>query len=213
MKKFITTIPLQIHGQLREIKYDSHDNPRLTYDENCSFPILCAMNGYVGYGEHIEIVTISIENDKQDSVTSANYQLFLSQLKRLAEAKGFSYEIVRNIIKKEDDSRDTLIKTYSELIESVSDNDQLFACVTFGTKPVSTLTVMALHYAYRVKEKVDICAIVYGGQRFSIDSNNEVAELYDVTSLFYIDESVESIANLNIKNPEKTLFAMMGIGE
>lgn len=213
MKKFITAIPLQVRGQLREEVYNATDNPRLAYGEKCSFPILCAINGYVEPGEQIEIVTINIDNVKHENVTADNFAVFKTQLDRLAAEKGFTYNIVKTITKKEDDLKETLINTYSELIGSVNDGDKLFACVTFGTKPVSTLTVMALHYAYRIKKDVDVCAVVYGGQRFSHDSNASVAEIYDVTSLFYIDGAVESMARLNIENPEKTLNALMGIGE
>ncbi len=213
MKKFITTIPLQVRGQLREVIYNASDNERLYYNEECSFPILCAINGYVEPGEKIGIVTVNIDNNKHENVTADNYALFLRQLDKLAQSKGFSYEIIRNVKKPEDDLRDTLVKTFSELIKCVDDGDRLFACVTYGTKPISTLTVMALHYAYKIKNDIDVCAVVYGGQRFSSETNNTVAEIYDVTSLFYIDESIESLARLNIDNPEKTLNSLMGIGE
>ena len=42
------------------------------------------------------------------------------------------------------------IETFQRLIEKVEDNDKLYACMTYGVKPLSQILIMAIQYAYRL---------------------------------------------------------------
>ena len=56
MKKFLTRIPLQGRGNLQKMKYTAVDHEKLQMDNEVSFPILTAVNGYVQENEELEIL-------------------------------------------------------------------------------------------------------------------------------------------------------------
>ena len=122
----------------------------------------------------------------------------------MLKKKGFSYEI-QPVIKELGDTVDDMLQLFSSLIENVSDEDHLFACITYGTKPISILEIMALHYAYKVKKDVKIEKIVYGSGPW------EGSMIYDTTPLFYVDSSIESLAKLKLEHPENALRVMLGL--
>lgn len=210
MKRFITTISLQ-GRDLQKTVYSAVDNSALQYDTPHSFPILSAINMSVLHGEKIEIVPIIIKNIKHGNVSNKNYEQFIEQLDRLSADKGFSYKISNVVEKDEDDDIRTLIKTFSDLIGCVHDDDELSACVSYGTKPISTITIMALRYAYKVKKNVSVNTIVYGGVRWNEERTKTIAELFDVTPLFYIDSSIDTLAKMNLEKPEEALRNILNI--
>ena len=59
MKKFITVIPLQVAGQLRAYRYRAVGNTRLDMEEETSFPILTAVNGYLEPGENARLIALT----------------------------------------------------------------------------------------------------------------------------------------------------------
>ena len=61
----------------------------------------------------------------------------------------------------------------------------------------SLIQIMALNYAYRIRKNVSIGCIVYGAK----DHNNGNMEVYDITSLLYIDETVRLMAEQKVENP------------
>ena len=63
MKKFITVIPLQVQGQLRQYHYQAVGNRKLQMDRTTSFPILTAVNGYVEQGETFRLLAIVAESE------------------------------------------------------------------------------------------------------------------------------------------------------
>ncbi len=189
MKKFITAIPLQ--QRLSPMRYQAMDNPRFAFPEETCFPILPLIHGYVQEGEKIGVVPILIDNP----AAIKNYEIFQEELRRLSQKQGFEFHL--DPVKKADnESTDTVVGLFARLIEKMEDGDTLFACVTFGTKPVSTVTTMALHYAHKAKENAQVEAVVYGLKDHADPSGNR-GELYDMTSLFYIDSLVDRLTSLH----------------
>lgn len=210
MKKFITTIPLQLGGGLKSAVYESADNDRLMYDKEISFPILSVVNAYAEKGETVKIFYIR----QEDSRTIANKESFLSQLRELEDTVGCICE-EEEILIPDDELIVTHLKTFEKLIERFEDRDILYACMTFGTKPVPIVEMLALNYAYRALNDVSIGCVVYGQTRFAKDPDTgelivAEAKIFDVTSLIYMDEIVRKVADLKPMNPLnyiKTLLA------
>ena len=61
MQRFITVIPLQIAGQLRRYRYQAVGNTRLAMEEETSFPILTAINGYASQEEPFEAIAVTAD--------------------------------------------------------------------------------------------------------------------------------------------------------
>ena len=95
---------------------------------------------------------------------------------------------------------------FQRLIDCVEDNDDLFACITFGTKPLSMAVRMAVQYAYRVKRNVSIPCIVYGSiTRSGRDASTWTANVYDETALIRLDEIVRMLAERGVEHPRETI--------
>ncbi len=192
MKKFIMTSPYQPKGRLEKGIYKAADNQLLAYDIPTSFPILSAVNGYVESGEAIEIITIVSDYDN----AKYNYELFKEEVSQLSLNKGFNYTM-KAVSIPYDNSINTELELFGKLIDCMSDDDTLFVCITYGSKPFPLVQIMALNYAYRIRKNVSIGCIVYGAK----DHNNGNMEVYDITSLLYIDEAVRLMAEQKIENP------------
>lgn len=209
MKKFITTISLQ-GNDLTPMHYNAMDNESLICNKKIAFPILATINNFVSKNEKIIIVPVIIKGKIDGEVSNKNYELFLAELEEMKKDIGFEYDLLP-VYKNGDETVDTQIKLFSKLIGVVEKDDELFACLTYGTKPIPIIINMALNYAYKVKENVEIRKVVYGARPWNAPPGSDIGEIYDVTPLFYIDSAINSLAKLKLTNPEDALRAMLGV--
>ena len=107
-----------------------------------------------------------------------------------------------------DDSVSAIVHVFQELINRTDDEDELFACITFGSKPMPLALVMALQYAYRIKSNVVIECVVYG--QIDRSGNKPTARIYDVTALVQLDEIVRLLAERGVVDPESALKQIVG---
>lgn len=102
--------------------------------------------------------------------------------------------------------------TFQKLISYAQEDDELFACITFGTKPLSIAVRMAVQYAYRVKKNTSISCIVYGQiDRPGSDRSTWCAYVYDETALVQLDEVVRMLADRNVQDPKGTIDAILNL--
>ena len=206
MKKFFTVVPLQKPGQLNPQLYRAVGNTRLQTQRETCFPILTAVNGHALPGEDFRL--IAVETDTQDS--RYNLGLLRAELEQLCAEKGLvcsrSVEAVPVPV---DEQVSTHVATFQKLIDLVEDDDELFACMTFGTKPLSTAVQMAVQYAYRVKRNASISCIVYGLLDWSVKP--PVPYVYDMTALIQLDELVRVLADRGVTNPKETIDRILAL--
>lgn len=205
MKKFICTIPLQVNNrELEKVVYEAIDNKRLVYEEAVSFPIIPVINGYVKDGEKIALLVLKQKAEGTDS----NFEAFQEQVAEVCDKKDIAFEIkVIDIIF--DETSGTHLKTFLSLIEHIQPKDDLYACMTYGTKPIPIVEIMALNYASRNVRQVHVGCIVYGQKSWERNTN----VIYDITSLFVMDEVVHEIASMKMKNPLQYIRDIMNYTE
>ena len=160
MKKFYTIISLQqdLDDERSAYCYQAVGNPTLQLDHKTRFPIMTAMEGYTQPGE--EIAVIAVVTDL--AAGHRNLELFRSEVEELCRRKGLVCPGVQVVTVPEDDRVATHTATFQKLLNYAADGDELFSCMTYGTKPMSTALMMAVQYAYRVKKQTTISCIVYG---------------------------------------------------
>ncbi len=200
MKKFITVVPFQVQGQLRKYLYHAEGNRKLQMEEKTSFPILTAVNGYVEPGEAFQVIALTAETEDG----KRNIGELREELNALISRRGFVTAKVVEIPLGNGDMVGTHVDTFQKLIDRVEDDDELFACVTYGTKPLSQVVMMAVQYAYRVKRNTSISCIVYGSIDRSQSRNPEdwTGCVYDETALVQLDEIVRILAERKAANPQ-----------
>ncbi|MBE6587327.1 MAG: hypothetical protein E7647_02800 [Ruminococcaceae bacterium] len=201
MKKFITTITLQSRGADKLCYADdtAEGKERIL----TAFPIIQKICDTAEEGERIKIVAMVVGDGKYRD----NYNSFVSELDELKSRKGFEYEL-ESIEKEENEHQDTVISFFGDIISKIEDGDSLYACITYGTKPMSIITTMALHYAYRIKKDISVEALIYGMRNWH-EADKPLGIIYNTTSLFYIDCMIDRIANMGVSDPQSAVKALM----
>lgn len=205
MKKFFTNIPLQIAGDLDRFVYIPVGNSRLGMDKATSFPIIPAISGYVERGEEFRLIAVVPASEAGER----NCVALETELETLCRDGGMVCpKGVERIPGPPNQKVASHVTTFQSLIDCVEDNDELFICITFGTKPMSMALLTAARYAYRLKRNASLSCIVYGEiDRIGGRENkaNWKAYLYDETALAQMDEITRMLAELKIENPRETV--------
>lgn len=206
MKKFFTAIPLQKQGQLHDHIYQSMGSRKLQCDTAIAFPILAAVSGYTQPGEEIRVIAVVTDNDD----ARRNLGIFQAELDTICQKGGFSCPNgVETVAVPQDEQVSVHIGTFQKLIDLVEDDDELFACMTFGTKPLAQAMLLAVQYAYRVKSNASISCIVYG--QIDRSQGDEKANVYDMTALVQMDEIVHLLAQRGVQDPKSVIDTMMSL--
>lgn len=193
MKKFFSISPYQPASGLKKSVYEAADNSNLFYNKEISFPILSVINAYAENNEEIAVYTVVPEYQNSKD----NYEEFKKQIVELENEKNLKI-MLKTISVEYSDSLDTMLDLFQKMIDCIDENDKIYMCVTFGSKPLSIVQMMAVNYAYRVFKNIRIGAIVYG----KFDHNSNKSMIFDETSLFYMDEIVRTLAQNGVKNPK-----------
>lgn len=207
MKKFFTTVPLQKEGQLKRFVYAAQGNSKLSMDEATSFPIIPVINGYVEPGEAFRVIAVVQDNDD----AKRNYGSLKDELHALCERKGLSYpdKDVEYVDGPTDQRVSSNVDTFQKLIDKVDNDDDLFACVTYGTKPMSMALLTAIRYAYRLKQNATVSCVVYG--EVDRSDGDWKARIYDETAMVQLDEITRMLADRGVEDPEASLKAILSM--
>lgn len=201
MKTFFTIIPLQGGAGLTSHLYKAVDNSKLQMDVPTSFPVMTELHAFAQPGEEIRVLAIlSDVNDSRNNLSK-----FTAELEAMQEKIGFRCPRGVEIVNAPADAGvRSHIRTFQQIIDLVEDNSELYACMTYGTKTLSQLLIMALQYAYRLLDNVYIGCLVYG----RIDrENREIKGAYvnDMTALIQLDEITRLLAANRVKDPRAAL--------
>lgn len=200
MKKFISFVPMQRGTTLLNEKYFAPDNPRLEMERKTHFPVIAMINGYAKKGEKFMLIAV-MEKGNNDCLT--NLEIMKKEIADVIPNTEF--ETVEVSISKEENI-EAHIKTMEMLVDSISDNDELYACITFGTKPTPIIEMTAFNIVNKLKHNVSIECIAYGKINRAYNKDTDKYEIcsayiYDVTALFYMNSIADSLNVGNISNP------------
>lgn len=204
MKKFFMVTPQQQPGKLMAKAYEPQGNSLLEYGET-HFPIIPLVNGYAESGDEIKLITVTYDQAN----CMHNLEILRQEISALEQNRDIVCEL-EPIVVPADDSVPAVLHVFQELINRVADDDVLHACITFGSKPMPLVLVMAMQYAYRIKRNASIECVVYG----AIDFNAEPpypSKIYDVTSLIKLDEIVRMLAERGVEDPEAVLSSILAL--
>ena len=208
-KTFITTIPFQGkdkdgNDQLKPVIYAPAGNSRLNYGAT-RFPVVPLINGYAKRDDKIRVIAILIEGEN----FKHNYETyFVPEITNLVANNGYELSEIEIVATPDKEDIDTQLALFADIIAKIGNGEEIFACITYGTKPTPIVQTMALNYAYKLKQDISIGCIVYGRFRHG----DPVGDIFDTTALFYMDSIVNKLAEMKAPNPESAIRAMLGIG-
>ena len=202
MKKFLMVASQLSEHMLMEYTYEPMDNSDLEYGPT-HFPAIPLLNAYVEEGEEIQVITVTYDIPE----CHRNLGVLEEEIKKVCADKAATYSI-DSIEVPFDDSIGAILNVYQELIARVDDGDDLYADITYGSKPMPIVLTMALQYAYRMKDNVSIEGVVYGQVNHS--SEEKDAKIYDVTALVQLDEIVRLMADGGSCDPAAAIKMIIG---
>lgn len=208
MKKFIMVCPLQ---NTKVIKYNVGNNKKLKYDKKTRFPIIPVINTYAEKNETIKLIVICTEYSSTDS----NLHNLYNEITELEKEKSITCEIVKIQLPYKE-TIDIHYKLFSNLIQQVKQDDELYACISYGSKPTINIVSMTLQYGHQVVKNTKVRCIVYGQFDFNEQDVDKQATIYDITSMFYMEQTLKRLAKVQLENPEEFMLDflnMMSEGE
>lgn len=201
-KTFITVIAEQAKGMLKKSVYKAPESKELYYGKEVSFPIINAINAYAKPDDEIKV--IAIVNTESENAKYNFETIFKLELKNIKEEKGLDNLDINNVkvVKAvSDQTMKSNLDLFENILGVIDDDEILYTCITFGTKPMPMMLFMALNYAYKVKLNVEIGAIIYG----SFYSGTREALIYDLTALFYTNSLFLELADAGESDPVNKL--------
>lgn len=209
LKKFFTSVPLQHSAAgLDTLLYQAVDNSALQMDAETSFPILTAVNGFARPGEDFRLIAVMPDAE----ATRRNREELSAQLTALCSCRGLSCPAgVETVSVESSQTVAAQTATFRKLLDYVDDDDELYCCMTFGTKPQSQALLLAVQYAYRVKRNASISCIVYGEVDRSGPKPWKKGKVYDMTALTRLDEVVHLLAQRGVADPRSALDAILSL--
>ena len=212
MKKFIMITPLQPVTPTRDFlqcsRYEAVGNERLRFDKSTRFPLMAVINAYAEPNEEIRVLTVTPDTDS----ARIHEQQLRDELASLQEEKGFICRGVEAIPITYAGDVDTQLELFRKLLPYFEESDTLYACLTYGTKPMPIAELMAIEYAYRVVEDVAIGCLVYGELDHSAGEPAPM-RIFDITSLIRLDEIVRMLAEHRVSDPINIINRILDFGE
>ena len=213
MKRFLATSPRQkVTGDLI---YEPVECEYLRYDKPNCFPILCVMNACLEAGDEAELIVITAKDDSgtldkdgnpADYWCGLNFDLLSREAAALACEKGASLKTTRLEIPFRETTSSHL-DNFRRLIRLFHTDDQVYADVTYGSKPGLMPLWIALNFAQKNVDDLSVETIVYGLRLHGTDRQ----ELYDVTRLFIMDQIVSQLGAMNTADPAAVIEKLLAL--
>jgi hypothetical protein len=145
-KTFIATIPFQGkdkdgNDMLKPVTYAPAGNSRLTYGAT-RFPIIPLINGYAERDDRVRVIAILTdgENFKYNFET-----YFVPEVTELASNNGYEFDGIEVVKTPDREDIDTQLALFTDIITKTGDDEELFACITFGTKSTPIVQKLKVH--------------------------------------------------------------------
>lgn len=200
-KVFITTVPEQPAGKLKAYVYYANQED-IRMDSETEYPIFNVLENE--HGDEHELTLIAIKQDGENF--DYNYEILKTDISEFEKKHNEKINLVL-INRGKEETNDVYTDLFNKLAKAIPDNCNIFADITYGTKPGYSIIFAAMTYARRLKFNIDIDKVVYG----KIFWGEDRAKIYDITQLFYINYLIEDIANACKDNPKEVADILFGI--
>jgi cobalamin biosynthesis Co2+ chelatase CbiK len=170
-------------GEIAEVVYPVDGNKALEYHKPVRYAINGILHNVLQKGEAVQFIFVMTTGE--NSCCKENREIFIREFERINAEKGLlpSYadvEIPFQAVKQ------TYNKLITDLAEKVPENAEIYADMTFGSKPEVLSLFCALIFVENFRNAV-IQYIVYGKAEFNKKTRAlENPVIFDLTSLYYL---------------------------
>lgn len=192
MKKIVfVDIPMkEIDAQKDAVNYAGTGNAGCSYNGKLIFPINVVLAEKLSANDEVKVIMLKTVTEKGNAGKNAGiFQQELDEINMSIGAR-ISYETLDTDFVETKQNHEKRLRAMLSKIEPES---QIYADITFGQKPIPMLLMCVLNFAEKFFD-ADIRKIVYGKVDFIKHDDGksypENPELYDVTSLYYLNNLV-----------------------
>ncbi len=179
MKRFIPIIPFS--SNLEPVLYEPVDNDALKMDRQTRFPILAVIHAYAPKDEEWTLSPILTEGrDKW-------LKVFVEELETLCRDVGIAPPRLEPLSVSNDESVRSQMKTLVAILSLMKDGEDVYACITGGTKTLSNVLSMALRHISALHHSTSLECVVYG----QFDRVSGERKIYDITALYRMEGLIE----------------------
>lgn len=182
-KVFMSTMLL---GEIKKTTYISEDF--VLSEQHYDFPLSYLIDNEVRTGDEVEIIT-AVEHGEGGVQTSVqNYEAYVQEVKSILAERGVQVHFTEVITGKKLEDK-TFTKFFKKLTALLKEDDEVYADFTFGMKAYSLSMFIALAYAVKSAQNIDLRCLLYAEKYTGTDAAEQknTSELCDITSLFYLD--------------------------
>lgn len=195
MKKIIfADIPMkEINADRNAQYYARTGNADCTYQGKVIYPINAVLAEKLKSCDDVKVVLLKTVTQSGNS--DKNAELFRKELDAINTNIGthITYETIETDFVETKANHEKRLRA---MLSKVEDGAQLYADITFGQKPLPMVLMCVLHFAEKFFH-ADVKKIVYGKVDFVRHEDGasypENPELYDITSLYYLNGLVDSM--------------------
>ncbi|MEG1474207.1 MAG: TM1812 family CRISPR-associated protein [Longicatena sp.] len=92
------------------------------------------------------------------------------------------------------------VAIFKAIYQKFEEDDEIYFDITFGMKPTPMAVLVACNFAKKFVKGVRIRKLIYTLYDFTKDENY-VHKIIDVTSLFYLDQLIDTMSSMESSNP------------
>ena len=200
MKKIIfCDIPMK--KNMNAMVYANTGNTNINYSKEVMFPINAILAESLKKDDEVRVILLRTQDKAGNS--GRNSGLFMQELDEINSEIGakISYETLDSEFK---ETKDIHEKRLQNMLDKIEEHTEIYADITYGPKPLPMILMCVLSFAEKFLN-CDVKSVVYG--KVDFDDNNKPCnpELYDVTSLYYLNNLTSSMVADNGKDARQSL--------
>ena len=200
MKKIVfCDIPMK--KSMNAMVYAGTGNTNCNYSEKIMYPINAVLAETLKKNDEVRVILLRTKDKNGNS--AKNSGLFMQELDGINSEIGakVSYETLDSEFV---ETKDIHEKRLQDMLDKIEENTEIYADITYGPKPLPMILMCVISFAEKFLN-CDVKSVVYG--KVDFDENNKPSnpELYDVTSLYYLNNLTNSMVADNGKDARQNL--------
>ena len=202
MKTIICTMPMRPSEELKYVQYPVDENKAIEYEKPVLFPINGILAKKINKSESVKIIFIMTKS--ANSECEKNKVLFIKELEEINTKinANLSFDTVYMEYKA---TKQIYNKLLTDLTEKISPQAEIYADITFGSKPEILSLFCAFRFIDEFKDAI-IQYIVYGKVEFNKKTKGvENPMIYDLTSLYHLFKILGMMNTVDINMGSKLL--------
>lgn len=187
--------------------YAGTGNTNCNYSKPINFAINAVLAENLKSDDNIKVILLRTLDKDGSSVK--NSSLFMQELDGINSEIGakISYETLDLEFK---ETKELHEKRLQDMLDKIEENTEIYADITYGPKPLPMILMCVISFAEKFLN-CDVKSVIYGKVNFDENNKPSNPELYDVTSLYYLNNLTNSMVADNGQDARQNLKEFLSL--